>query len=127
MAADWTFVPDYVYSRKYEVPGQLRNELDDHSEIRADKYPVIGGTFTEKHTMSAADLKSALDFFEAKKLTTSFTKLSFDPSDAAFDPADPAAATGPTQTVRFADEPGWMNNAVDDYSVTFVFRILPNE
>lgn len=125
--ADWTYTPDYSYKMKRLGEKLLVNILEDFSEIRAEKGLTKGGIYTETYRASAVELTAMLAFFGARRLVTPFTKLTYDPDDAGWDPDDPASATGPEATVRFASWPSWNNTTIDDYAITFSFRRLPNE
>lgn len=127
MAADFTFTPDHGYRAKIKVEKTTINELEDHSEIRLEAGESLGGEYTEKYRMHGADLISLLAFFKTRRLTTTFTKRTFDPLDIGFDPDDPADVDGPLETVRFTKEPTWSMKFLDDYVVSCTFKKLPNE
>jgi len=127
MAADWTFLPEDPYKIKPRVERPLINEIEDMSEIRATRGLTIGGTYTESYTFSGNEMQTALAFFASKLLTTSFTKLSYDPRDVAWDPDNPTISTGPLETVRFVREPTVSFSGPDKFTVKFTFKILSNE
>lgn len=127
MAADFVFTPEHPYAAKIEVEDTTINQLADGSELRLEQGETLSGTYTERYRMTGVELVSLLTFWKTRRLTTKFTKRSYDPSDPAFDPEDPADVDGPLETVRFSREPSWSMRGPDDYSVNVVFQRLPNE
>ena len=81
MAADFTFTPDYSYDIKAKIQKTIINELEDFSEIRRESGNTIGGQYVEKYTMSGQQVQSLLQYFEGKRLATSFTKYGYNPMD----------------------------------------------
>lgn len=126
--ADWTYRPTHPYRPRPRAEKVLINELEDNSELRAEKGPTFGGTYVEEYESSGAELKAMLAFFASKRLVTPFTKKTYDPLDSTWDPDDPAQlVAGPEETVRFAREPVYTMVAVDHYRTQFEFKRLPNE
>lgn len=125
--ADFTFTPIYAYKGSIKTEKLVVNELEDHSEIRFESGETIGGTYSERYKMSGQEFAQLMAFFVSKRMSTPFTKLTYDPSDPSFDPDDPADSAGPEETVRFASDPKWTNPSLDVYQVTLTFKRLPNE
>lgn len=125
--ADWTYTPEYSYSKRTEGERLIVNRLEDFSEVRVEKGSTQTAVYVERYTASGAELTAMLAFFNSYRLANTFTKLTYDPGDIGFDPDDPSAAAGPEQTVRFESWPDWKNTTFDSYSITFEFRVLPNE
>lgn len=61
----------------------LISRYEDGTEDRRQKHFNKTRHFSEEHVVDAADMDAMIDFYELKGTLTSFTKVSFDPSEAA--------------------------------------------
>jgi len=109
--ADWAYIPSYDYMGDVDSPPTLITRYEDGTEHRRAKHTSFPRTFTEVHIVDGTDMDAMLDFFRTKGLLTSFTKVSYDPSEA---PATEA-------TVRFTSSFKFVRGGNDEFSTTIVF------
>lgn len=115
MAGTWTYhaKAKYPYTVKRHGGQVLINSYEDGSEHRRKKSGQVIREFTEVYRVHKADLEDMLDFFDEKLDFESFTKKTFDVTDA-----DEA-----TTTVRFASgqDPTYKWVGPNTYEISFTF------
>lgn len=110
--ADWTFVPIYPYVVRRIGPTTLITEYEDFTESRREKSSAMKRIFREKHRVDATDMKAILDFYDTKGTVTAFSKVTYDPQDAAAVETD----------VRFTKAPVFSRAGYDEFTTTIEFR-----
>lgn len=97
--ADWTYVPvvDPPPSFRDNPPVTLISRFEDKKEIRREKNANFDREWAEFYLFTSTEADAARDFWRTKGLLTTFTKITYDPREAA----------GSTATVRFSREFEW--------------------
>lgn len=111
--ADWTPVPVASSWRHASVPPRtLVSRFGDGKELVRETESFVGSEYDETYHFTGAERETWHDFYELRRLLTSFTKLSYDDHDI---PAEEF-------TVRFAS--AWSEQRVgeDLYVVDLRFR-----
>jgi len=106
--ADWTYTPVYSHSIRQDPPKTLITRYEDGTEDRRQKHSNQTRHFTEQHVIDAVDMDAMVDFYETKGTLTSFSKVSYDPSEA------PATEV----TVRFVGPIVYAQIALDQFEAT---------
>ncbi len=111
--ADWTFVPDAdAYTVEASAPPTLISRYEDGTEDRRQKHSNFPQNFREKHTVDSSDMETMLDFFDARGMLTTFTKVSYLPHEAALHEV----------TVRFASPIRFVDVGPDEWETTIEFE-----
>lgn len=111
--ADWTFTPTYAHVIRRDPPRTLISRYEDGNETRRQKHSTFLRRFDQRHEgLTASEASSMVTFYDGKGLLTSFSIVTYDPSEAAATEA----------TVRFAEPLTMVQVAPDvfDARVRFV-------
>jgi hypothetical protein len=116
--ADWTHVPAYPHTIRRDPPPTLISRFEDGVEQRRKKHTTFLRRFSEHYVTDATTMDAMLDFFAARGVDVTFTKIAYDPSDAA---------PGTTEvTVRFVEAFTFDRGAVNTYETDIEFlQVIP--
>jgi hypothetical protein len=109
--ADWTYDPQFDASAESGPAPTLQTRMDDGKVISRVKHTNIPETWTETYWLTGAQFDTAKAFYDARGISTAFTKLGYDLYGT------------PTQerTVRFAGPWAWVRSGPDWFTVSLTF------
>lgn len=76
--ADWTYAPEMDASVSWGPAPTLITRLDDGKEIVREKHTNQPEEWTEEYKFDGAEFDAAKTFYDSKRNSTTFTKLSYD-------------------------------------------------
>ena len=86
--ADWAFVPTKRVEIEEVGPKTLVKEFEDGSTSRRRKSSATKRRWSERYNFSSADCATAKAFFRTKGTDVTFSKVTYDPEEAADTEAD---------------------------------------
>jgi len=109
--ADWTYAPNIDQEVSAGPSPTLQTVLDDGKVLSRVKHANAPEAWSEEYWFTGAEFDTAKAFYDARGVSTSFTKVSYDLYGT------------PTQerTVRFAGPWAWKRSGEDFFVVTLTF------